>query len=246
MTTTENTTKLRVPAVESAFRQAAGELGTDFVLKGHKHVARASLVGGAISSAAKRGYGDFEMLVPGKNFGPRAVFPLAIVARAAEILGVGSDRLTSSVWAAASKRGPNGGDTFYKSLAVTEDGRYVSIFDGQTEYRLGETLHETARTDHDGGYYCYGSIGAARKAALPKSSAAKDLPRVIVRVRVSGNCVRYVCKCNHCEEIRIASNDPWYSPNVPSGFDPHSDKFAFSYLTPLEVVEVIQPKQVAA
>ena len=43
---------------------------------------------------------------------------------------------------------------FYKQVAVVR-GRFYSIYDGQTEFRPGETLYQPAKSDHSGGYYVY-------------------------------------------------------------------------------------------
>ncbi len=45
--------------------------------------------------------------------------------------------------------------TVYKIVRVLPDGRWVSCYDGETEYRLEETLQETAQPDHGGGLYGY-------------------------------------------------------------------------------------------
>ncbi len=44
--------------------------------------------------------------------------------------------------------------TVYKIVRV-KDGRMVSAYDDTTEYRLGETLTQTARSGHQGGFYGY-------------------------------------------------------------------------------------------
>ena len=43
---------------------------------------------------------------------------------------------------------------FFKQVAVVK-GRYFSIYDGKTEFKLGETLHEAAQPQHEGGFYVY-------------------------------------------------------------------------------------------
>ena len=99
---------------------------------------------------------------------------------------------------------------YYKAVAVV-DGRYLSIFDGVTEYRLGETTaQQTARQDHGGGWYVYGTPRAAATAELPDRCALADAPRAILKVRAEGAYCRY-------------------------GSDHDTSKLAFSRLTPLEV-----------
>jgi len=99
-----------------------------------------------------------------------------------------------------------GGESYYKAVAVV-NGRYFSIFDGTTEYRLGETTTDRARQGHMGGIYCYDNEADARRAAVPSSSALLHAPRAILRVRAEGAYCRYP-----------------------------GDKLAFSHVTPLEVV----------
>lgn len=100
-----------------------------------------------------------------------------------------------------------GGESYFKAVARTEDGRLVSIFAGnEIEYRLGQEMHETAHRGHTGGYYVYATPELAAKAVVPEESKAMDLPRVIVRCAVSGQYCRY------------------------------GEKLAFSHLTPLEIV----------
>lgn len=103
-----------------------------------------------------------------------------------------------------------GGETYFKAVAVADDGRMLSIFDGRTEYRLGETLVEPVRKGHGGGFYVYPSEALATEAELPADSMLRRAPRAIIRVRAEGQYTRY---------------------------DNH--KLAFSRVTPLEVVAVL-------
>ena len=110
--------------------------------------------------------------------------------------------------AARKQYSPNreGGDYYYKAVAVV-DGKCLSIFDGVTEYRLGETVVDAARQGHEGGIYCYDNLEDARSAAVPTASVLRNAPRAILRVRAEGRYCRY------------------------------GNKLAFSRVTPLEVVE---------
>lgn len=78
----------------------------------------------------------------------------------------------------------------YKSVAVV-DGKYLSIYDGETEYRIGQTVRQTAKSNHEGGYYCYDSAEDAEDASVPIISALDDAERAILRCRVIGRCIRY-------------------------------------------------------
>jgi hypothetical protein len=99
-----------------------------------------------------------------------------------------------------------GGDHYYKAVAVV-NGRFLSIFDGTTEYRIGETAVQRPRQGHRGGIYVYPSLEAAAHARVPADSVLADAPRAILRVRAEGSYCRY-----------------------------DNGKLAFSQVTPLEVV----------
>jgi hypothetical protein len=100
-----------------------------------------------------------------------------------------------------------GGDDYYKVVAQAENGRLLSIYDGETEYQLGVTLNGKRPLQcHHGGYYCHADPEDARDAALPDTSALLHLPRVLLRVKAEGAYTRY------------------------------GQKLAFSRITPLEIV----------
>ena len=84
-----------------------------------------------------------------------------------------------------------GGEDYFKAVAVGEDGRWLSIFDGETEYRIGETLSQRTGQYHSGGYYVYSTKRDARNATVPKSSVLADAERVVLRVRAGGSYCRY-------------------------------------------------------
>jgi len=76
----------------------------------------------------------------------------------------------------------------YKVVARLENGRLVSIFDGVTEYKIGETVRDTPRTcpDYDdicgyGGIFVHATREKAEKQLFPDSSAAKNSPRITIR-----------------------------------------------------------------
>jgi hypothetical protein len=110
----------------------------------------------------------------------------------------------------AGRKSParEGGDHYYKAVAVADDGRWLSIYDGETEYRIGETLSQRPGQRHTGGYYVYASMRDAQDAAVPGNSILEDAQRVILRVRAEGSYCRY---------------------------DNH--KLSFSRVTPLEAIE---------
>lgn len=47
--------------------------------------------------------------------------------------------------------------TFYYKIVAKLDGKYFSIFDGKTEFKLGEALYQKAEPNHLGGFYVYSS-----------------------------------------------------------------------------------------
>ena len=107
----------------------------------------------------------------------------------------------------AGRKSParEGGEAYYKAVAVM-DGRWFSIYDGQTEYQIGVTLSQRTGQGHAGGYYVYASRGEAEAADVPSRSSLKDADRIILRVRAEGSYCRY------------------------------GDKLSFSKVTPLEAV----------
>ena len=108
----------------------------------------------------------------------------------------------------------------YKMVGVTEDGRLVSIFDAETEYRLGETLRQRVRRNHGGGFYAYLTFIAAQGASFPDTAEGLHLPRAIIKVRAAGQWTSYFAgRCNHYSDRRCE----WC-------------KYAFSSITPVEIV----------
>lgn len=83
-----------------------------------------------------------------------------------------------------------GGDRYYKAVKRTADGRLVSIYDGRTEYRIGEEMQEAARQDHGGGFYAYATQREAESFA--RNAGVDDA--VILRVEGSGQYCRYQSK----------------------------------------------------
>jgi hypothetical protein len=59
--------------------------------------------------------------------------------------------------------------TCYKLVAVIK-GRYVSIFDGQTQYVMGKIHHQPISHGKKGGFFVHRSMDGARAAMFPKSS----------------------------------------------------------------------------
>lgn len=148
----------------------------------------------------------------------------------AKLYGVPETKLRAL---AREERGPveinrEGGEDYYKVVADFPDGRMVSIFDGETEYRLGEEVRDTPRQDHNGGIYVYPTLAAARwvyqhgvfpeRSVLHPHSPERAAGYAILRVRAEGAYCRYPS---------TGGNDEY-------------DKLAFSRVTPLEVVEILE------
>lgn len=82
--------------------------------------------------------------------------------------------------------------TAYKQVAVV-NGKYLSIYDGVTEYTIGKEMVQQAKAEHHGGYYCYTSEKEAAQAEVPDTSVLLQAPRVILQVSVRGAHIAY---CN--------------------------------------------------
>lgn len=78
----------------------------------------------------------------------------------------------------------------YKKLAVLNDGRMYSVYDG-SEYYMGKTRTEQAMKDHNGGLYCYLTLEEAKAAKFPDSSKFFHADKIIVKCKVGGNYVQY-------------------------------------------------------
>ena len=64
----------------------------------------------------------------------------------------------------------------YKLVALRSDGVPVSVYDGSTEYHLGQTLYQRPRPGHGGGLYVFQSLDvclqkARARTAFPRTAA---------------------------------------------------------------------------
>jgi hypothetical protein len=96
-------------------------------------------------------------------------------------------------------------------LVGVREGRFFSLFDGVTEYSIGETKKEEAKPNHQGGFYYYLDIRDARKLLNSKLTTGFD-QFALLKVDAWGKRVSY----------------------------PGRGKYAATYLKPLEIVEVFQ------
>ena len=81
---------------------------------------------------------------------------------------------------------------FYKVVACKDD-KFVSVYDGETEFALGKT-YKTQRGTPSGWapmaecFFAWNSPLGALNAAFPVGSKAGVLPRVLLKVEGRGNC----------------------------------------------------------
>ena len=118
--------------------------------------------------------------------------------------------------------------TMYKTVAVTEDGRYVSIFDGETEYRIGIQMEQRARQNHGGGYYVYSTMDEAENVEYPNDSKAKDFThRAVLEIDCAGLYCRYGSKYSFSKiiPVRVVKDIKRYCGNVE--YDSHYSERKF-------------------
>jgi len=139
----------------------------------------------------------------------------------ARLYGVDVAELRKAVRAARPPSPPKreGGEDYFKAVAVAPDGRMVSIYDGKTEYVVGKPVERRARQNHAGGIYVYGSADEAANADVPAGSAMHDAPRVVIRVRAGGQYCRYdsgklsfsrVVPIEIVGQVYYDADDPYY------------------------------------
>lgn len=78
----------------------------------------------------------------------------------------------------------------YKKCAWI-DGDIKSIYNNET-YERGRTYIDKAKSNHQGGYYCYSTVKEAINAVFPTDSINSDCnKKAIVRVEMWGNSIDY-------------------------------------------------------
>ena len=78
----------------------------------------------------------------------------------------------------------------YKKVSVV-DGRYLSIYDGTTEYKLGVEMQQAAKPGHEGGIYCYPEYGQALWWEIPDAWPGAKRPTAILRCQAAGRTIAY-------------------------------------------------------
>ena len=71
--------------------------------------------------------------------------------------------------------------TYYKAVAKV-DGRYWSIYDGKTEFRLGERAAREPCHARRGAFFAFADARQAGRCAFPARSKLLHAPRVVLRV----------------------------------------------------------------
>ena len=81
---------------------------------------------------------------------------------------------------------------FYFKLVAKVNGKYFSIFDGDTEYTIGRHLSEAVQPEHKGGYYVYPSLKEAVFADVPFNKGGHYIaPRTVLKVIAWGDFIKY-------------------------------------------------------
>jgi hypothetical protein len=78
----------------------------------------------------------------------------------------------------------------YKLVGV-RNGKFISLYDEETEYKIGVTLTEEALPNHRGGYYFYKNIAFARQLKADSSLTRGFYKFALMLVRVEGNIIDY-------------------------------------------------------
>jgi len=78
----------------------------------------------------------------------------------------------------------------YKLLAVGNDGRLYSVYDG-SPWLMSQERKDRAMRNHNGGLYVYEDAAHAASAPFPDDSVLADAQKVIVKCHVAGNYCRY-------------------------------------------------------
>lgn len=85
--------------------------------------------------------------------------------------------------------------TTYKLVKVV-NGKYYSVFDGETEYVMGKRLTEKAVSDHGGGYYSYPSQERVMArfdngTLFPRRCYQESMTLALIECEISGTMINY-------------------------------------------------------
>lgn len=85
--------------------------------------------------------------------------------------------------------------TTYKIVEVV-DGRYYSVYDGKTEYKMGVRLAEKAVSEHGGGYYSYPTTEGVEarfddRTLFPRHCYQDPMVLAVIECEISGTIIDY-------------------------------------------------------
>jgi hypothetical protein len=132
---------------------------------------------------------------------------------------------------AAQRKSPTSNAVVGYKILAQVDGKLHSLYAPETTYELGKRMAQKAKEDHEGGFYAYHDLEALKKSwangnVVGKSKLAhwqeRNAQFVVVEVQAAGTIIEY--------------GDPFYMAflEAPIG------KFAATYLTPVQVLEVLE------
>ena len=80
----------------------------------------------------------------------------------------------------------------FKFVAIDDAGRFVSIFNGTTEYKVGQTVSQEVRAGHKSGLYvCESILDLLKVGPLPSRSAMARAPWAVMEGVAWGSKLRY-------------------------------------------------------
>ena len=115
---------------------------------------------------------------------------------------------------------------YYKAVAVAEaeegGARFLSIYDGTTQYRIGVDLHQPMN-DNDlgetcGGFFCFNTAEEVFSAIVPQNSVLKNAERAIIKCAGWGQRRRFpngkLC-IEHLRPLSIHAFPQDFIPGAP-------------------------------
>jgi hypothetical protein len=100
--------------------------------------------------------------------------------------------------------------TAYKVVKIV-NGRYLSLYDSKTEYKIGKRLAQKARPDHGGGYYAFVYDGTPDPADILGGVHLwfeENMRVAILEVELSGTIITYGNKvaATYLKPVRVLSS----------------------------------------
>jgi hypothetical protein len=115
---------------------------------------------------------------------------------------------------------------YYKAVAVAEaedcGARFLSIYDGTTQYRIGVDLHQPMNDDDlgetCGGFFCFNTAEEVFSAIVPQNSVLKNAERAIIKCAGWGRRRRFpngkLC-IEHLRPLSIHAFPQDFIPGAP-------------------------------